>query len=964
MTTQPAGGQGPDHEAISAWLVTEIADQAGFAPDQVDVDEPLTSYGLGSREAVMLTGALEDWLGRSLSPTLAFEYPTVDALARHLAGTPDRAVGATETGTAGTAPAVATPVAVPVAVVGIGCRFPGARDADEFWQLLRDGVDAIREVPADRWDADRLYDGEPDTPGRMTTRWGGFVDDVGLFDAGFFGISQREAAGLDPQQRMLLEVTWDALESAGQATDRLARTQTGVFVGISTMDYSHLRVQRPDHTTRTDAYASTGNAHSIAANRLSYTLDLRGPSVAVDTACSSSLVALHLAAQSLGNGESDLALAGGVNVVLEPSVTMSFSRARMMAADGRCKAFDASADGYVRGEGCGVLVLRRLDDAVRDGDRIYGVVRGTAVNQDGRTAGLTAPSGAAQQTVVRTALARAGVEPDEIGLVEAHGTGTALGDPIEVNSLAAVLGRPSSVAPTCWISSVKTNIGHLEAAAGIAGVIKVLLSLDNDTIPRHLHLRTVNPLIELAGTRLAIPVEPQPWQRSSGPRLAGVSSFGFGGTNAHVVLAEAPALPPTAGTGEGAGSRPVSPQVLALSAHTRGALEQQVRDYLAVLEPAAADPAFADSAFWDLDVDEPAPLDPAGFADLCYTSGLLRAHHDHRLAVVAGRAEEAAAKLRAFLRGVTLPGLLAGRRIVSRSTGSAATAPADGPRPAPSPATGNTGDTGDTGDTGNTGNTGDTGDGSTTTSAKPSVASDRAAALDRLAARYVTGDRVDWAAVAGEGRRLVRLPRYPWQRQHHWFASGAGGPADARQPSDAPPPGDAPQPGNAGPQSARDPAPAGSRSRDPEVHPLLGREAALAPAAGVRIWEARLDLAGGRLAYLGEHRLHGTAVLPAAAYVEMALAAARTVLGAGPRRSEDHSEDRSEDKVPELEDVVLELEDMVLERPLELSPEDPRTVQTILTRASASEFGFQICSNALADDLGWLLHARGRVRRG
>ncbi len=345
--------------------------------------------------------------------------------------------------------------------------------------MLRSGGDAISEIPRDRWDVDALYDPHPGTPGKMSTRWGGFLKGVDLFDPHFFGISPREAAIMDPQQRLLLEIAWEALENAGQAPDRLAGSKTGVFVGIGTFDYSNVVVSYERHLQTLNAYAGTGNAHSLAANRISYLLDLRGPSMALDTACSSSLVAVHLACDSLRRGQSDLALAGGVNLILSPETTISFSHAHMMAADGCCKTFDARADGYVRGEGCGVAVLKRLSDALRDADHILALVGGSAINQDGRTAGIAAPNGLAQQETIRESLAQAGIEPYEVSYVETHGTGTSIGDPIEVEAIQRALGIAREAGPRCLLGSVKANIGHLENASGMAGLAKVIVCLQH-----------------------------------------------------------------------------------------------------------------------------------------------------------------------------------------------------------------------------------------------------------------------------------------------------------------------------------------------------------------------------------------------------------------------------------------------------------------------------------------------------
>src|SRR5437588_4655610 len=404
MSQKPTDNkQLPTAKAIHAWLVSQLSEVLGVEPQDMDIREPFTNYGLTSRDAVSLSGDLEDWLGRELSPTLAYEYPTIESLARHLAGEPDAWEMASNINRESEAE--------PIAIIGMGCRFPGAKDPEAFWRLLHDGIDAITEVPADRWDNNAFYDPNPGTPGKMNTRWGGFLEHVDLFDPHFFGISPREAARIDPQQRLLLEVTWEALEDAGQAPDKLAGSRTGVFIGIGGIDYSHLQLRYGDYPFDIDAYAGTGNAHSVAANRLSYLLDLRGPSLPVDTACSSSLVAIHLACQSLLSGESTLAVAGGVNLILTPGVTISFSHARMMAADGRCKTFDARADGYVRGEGCGVVILKRLSDALAASDDVRAIIRASAVNHDGRSAGLTVPNGAAQAALIRRALDQAGLSP-------------------------------------------------------------------------------------------------------------------------------------------------------------------------------------------------------------------------------------------------------------------------------------------------------------------------------------------------------------------------------------------------------------------------------------------------------------------------------------------------------------------------------------------------------------------------
>lgn len=511
----------------------------------------------------------------------------------------------------------------PIAIIGLACRFPGGvRDALSYWSLLRDGVDAIREIPRDRWDADAYYDPSLDAPGKMATRWGGFVDDIDQFDADFFGISPREAVTMDPQQRMLLEVAWEALEHAGQAADRLNGSPTGVFVGVSTNDYTQLQVKNGE-LSGIDAYFGTGGAtNSIVTGRLSYILDLRGPSVAVDTACSSSLVAIHLACQSLRSGECRMAFAGGVNTILLPELTIALSKARMLATDGRCKAFDAAGDGYVRAEGCGIVVLKRFSDALADGDRVLALVRGSAVNQDGRSSGLTAPNGPSQEAVMQAALAMAHTDPTLVDYVETHGTGTALGDPIEARALGAVYGRGRTEGRPLYIGSVKTQIGHLESASGVAGLIKVVLGMQHGEIPASLHFRTLNAHIAAERPPLEVVSRRRPWLSDGARRMAGVSSFGFGGTNAHIVVEEAPGF-------TGSDREPPRPaEVLALSAKTPEAL-RDLADRVAASLGEKAD----------------------RFPDICYSANTGRAHFDHRLALVAASSSEARGRLAACAEG-------------------------------------------------------------------------------------------------------------------------------------------------------------------------------------------------------------------------------------------------------------------------------------------------------------------------
>jgi acyl transferase domain-containing protein/acyl carrier protein len=587
---QPAG---PRYAAdIQAWLVSQIARQLDLAAGGIDVQQPFFDYGLTSREAVVLSGALSDWLGEPCSPTLAYDYPTIETLAHHLA--------CHEASSAMEPPASTGAAEIqgePIAVIGVGCRFPGAADPDAYWDLLDRGQDGVRTRPAGR------REGSPLPAREGTVPRAGLLEQIDRFDAAFFGIARREAASIDPQQRILLEVAWEALEHAGVAADGLAGTETGVFVGISSFDFAQLQMAGDQEL---EIYASTGSALSVAANRLSYVLDLRGPSIAIDTACSSSLVAVHQACRSLRSRECRLALAGGVNVLLNGTLTDVFSKSGMLAPDGKCKTFDARADGYVRGEGCGIVVLKRLSEASRHGDAVLAVIRGSAVNHDGRSSGLTAPNGPAQERVIRAALRDAGVSPARISYVETHGTGTSLGDPIEVRALRSVLmeGRPSG--RLCRLGAVKTNIGHLEAAAGIAGLIKVVLALRHGVIPRNLHFHSMNPGIALTDTPIRVATERVAWPADPDGRVASVSSFGFGGTNSHVVLEEAPAPADVA-------RFPAPPVLLVLSAKTEGALRELQGRYATMLE-----------ANRETDV-----------GDICYTACVGRSHFHHRSAVMA-----------------------------------------------------------------------------------------------------------------------------------------------------------------------------------------------------------------------------------------------------------------------------------------------------------------------------------------
>ncbi|MEU6371496.1 type I polyketide synthase, partial [Streptomyces sp. NPDC046931] len=503
-----------------------------------------------------------------------------------------------------------------IAITGMSCRFPSANGTAEFWRLLREGRDAITEVPPDRWDMAALYDPDPAAAGKLYTRYGGFVDGVDRFDPLFFGISPKEAARLDPQHRMLLEVTWEALEEAGYAPRTLRGSRTGVYVGIAENDYA--RLVEEAYGTRLEHYDATGTGFCFASGRISHVLGLQGPNMATDTGCSSSLVALHQAVSALRLGECDLALAGGVHLRLSPTTSLSLARTGALAPDGRCKTFDARADGFGRSEGCGIVVLKRLSDARRDGDTVLAVVRGSAVNHDGPAGGFTVPNQSAQISLIRDALDNAGVAPHEVSFVEAHGTGTALGDPIEVGALATVFGQsPHPV----LLGAVKSNIGHTEGAAGIAGVIKTVLALRHGEIPGNVHFTEPNPHVDWADLPFAVPTAPTAWPTTAaGARIAGVSSFGMSGTNAHIVLAAAPEDP---GPAEPSG-RPV--HVLALSGRTEAALTEATRRMAGFLADGAGG----------------APV-----ADVCFTANAGRDHFEHRLAVVAGSPGELADRLTA-----------------------------------------------------------------------------------------------------------------------------------------------------------------------------------------------------------------------------------------------------------------------------------------------------------------------------
>ncbi|WP_079178331.1 type I polyketide synthase [Streptomyces mangrovisoli] len=610
---------GPERaERVLTLVREEISRALGLrSAASVRPDQPLRDLGMDSVTAVELRNRIGRRVGVKLPATLLFDHPTADRVTAHLLAGPlataDRATPA-----AAPAPLTQVPSDEPIAVVATACRLPGGVDGPEaLWRLVAEGRDAIGPFPAGRWDVESLYDPDPDAPGKSYAREGGFLDDIESFDAGFFGITPKEAAAMDPQQRLLLETAWEALERAGTVPATLAGSTTGVYVGMFGSEY--LAGSRLDQL---DGYVGTGSAPSVASGRLAYALGLHGPALTVDTACSSSLVATHLAAQALRAGECDLALAGGVTLMVTPQTFVEFSRLRGLSPSGRCRSFSDDADGAVWAEGAGMVVLKRLGDAHRDGDEVLAVLRGTAVNQDGRSQGLSAPNGPAQVQVLRRALDLSGLRPEDIDFVEAHGTGTTLGDPIEAGALGEVFGGPRPHGRPLRLGSLKSNIGHTQAASGIAGLIKVIESLRHDTLPRTLHVATPSRHVDWADSGLELLQEAVDWSPGEGRvRRAGVSAFGISGTNAHVIVEEAPAPAPApapareapaaaraadAGAPEPAGhpaaseaARPAPPQpapgnrLFVLSGRSETALRGQAARLLAHLGDGAALPDVA-----------------------------------------------------------------------------------------------------------------------------------------------------------------------------------------------------------------------------------------------------------------------------------------------------------------------------------------------------------------------------------
>ncbi|MEU1123078.1 type I polyketide synthase [Streptomyces sp. NPDC005899] len=604
---------------VVALVTGEAAALLGLPAEDVRPGTALRDQGFDSLMVVELRNRLSARTRVALPMVLAFDYPTPQAIATLLLTHADARYEAPEASTAAAA-VPGRPDDDPVAIVSMACRLPDGIDTPEaFWELLVDGREASSPFPRrwDGWDLSTLEDAERDATGRRFERKGGFVRDVEDFDAAFFGLSPREALSLDPQQRLVLEVVWEALERAALPAASLEGSNTGVYLGAMSSDYD---VARRWDVGSSDGYKITGNGSSLISGRVSYTLGLSGPALTIDTACSSSLVALRLACEALSSGECDLALAGGVTVMSTPQIFVEFSRLNGLAADGRCKSFADDADGTSWAEGCGVLVLKRLSDARRDGDRVLALVRGTAMNQDGRSQGLTAPNGLAQQRVLRGALADGGLSPADIDVVEAHATGTVLGDPVEAGALAAVFsGR---VRPL-HLGSAKSNIGHAQAASGVIGVIKMVMALQHEWLPRTLHAEKPSTRIDWAGGELELLRQPRQWPRTRRVRRAGISSFGISGTNTHVIIEEAPATP----VADRPGDDLVHP--LVISGTDAAALRAQARHWAA----------------W-LDARPSAPM-----RDIAYTSAVGRTHFDARAVVFAGNARDAAEALRAVEPG-------------------------------------------------------------------------------------------------------------------------------------------------------------------------------------------------------------------------------------------------------------------------------------------------------------------------
>jgi len=817
---------------LEDYLAAELGGVLGMAPEEIDRETNFMELGFDSLMAVKLQGSLADASGVRLEPTLLFEHPSIRELAQALAAEHpeelDRMLGGAqadapaatpepEIEVAGPVPVPATPATVTIptgsadaasedrgngsawaragrtgreiAVVGLACRFPGATTPEAFWELIRGGADAIREVPPERWDWRESFDPTGRRAGTTRSRWGGFLDQVDEFDPGFFGLSPREAKFMDPQQRLFLEVVWEALERAGYRPAQLAEGRTGVFVGIAASDYG--RVAR-EGGAGLDPHMGSGSVLSMVPNRVSYLFDWKGPSMAVDTACSSSLVALDLACRSLRDGEAEMAVVGGSNLILTPDATVVFSQAGMLSGQGRCMTFDDRADGYVRGEGVAALLLEPLDRALSRGDDVWAVIRDVVVNHDGHSkASLTAPNPKAQRDLLLEAFRRAEVSPDSLGLIEAHGTGTSMGDPIEIRGLTEAFRHHTDRSAFCAIGSAKSNVGHLEPAAGMAGLVKAILALRHRELPPTLHLETPNRKISFEETPFYVADRLRSWPSGDAPRRAGVSSFGFGGVNAHAVLEEAPAAPTAPGSGPNGAGRPV--HLFKLSARSPEALRRLAGSHVEHL---------------DRRPDQ-------ALADLCFTSTVGRCDFEHRAAFVVARREDLRHRLARLATGEShtvsgtkdLYGML---RDLAPAGAALLRAWCSGDLWSDSlePALTREGVFG------------------------PAAAESAILApelwnpvLDTLAALYVHGVTVDWDGVErGFHRRKVSLPTYPFERRSCWVGErgpvtreGAGGEAPGEVPAPEPEPTPSPSPD---PSGASDPAGAAS----PEGHPISREE--------------------------------------------------------------------------------------------------------------------------------------------
>ncbi|NEQ95844.1 MAG: hypothetical protein F6K30_03780, partial [Cyanothece sp. SIO2G6] len=797
----------------------------------------------------------------------------------------------------------------PIAIIGIGCRFPGgANSPADFWQLLANGVDAITPIPSDRWNVDAYYDGDRRTPGKMYTRQGGFIDHPYGFDAHFFGIAPKEARSLDPQQRLLLELSWEALEEAGIVPETLVGSPTGVFVGISSNDYSQQLLNRP--ASEIDAYLATGNSHSTAAGRLSFTLGLSGPSLALDTACSSSLVSVHIACQQLRDRACNLALAGGVNRILTPEFTINFAKAQMLAEDGRCKTFDASADGFARSEGGGMIVLKRLSDAIADGDEIWAVVRGSAINHDGRSSGLTVPNGPSQQRVIQQALTNSGLEPADISYVEAHGTGTSLGDPIELHALGQVFGNSHATENPLQVGSVKTNVGHLEAGAGIAGIIKLALALRHRQIPPHLHFHNPNPNVAWKGLPLAIPTELAPWSLSEEhdpkSRIAGVSSFGFSGTNAHVILGEFVHSPEP-----GIFEEPQIPDheqldehLLVLSAKTPQALRDMAERYLSHIQSRPN----------------------LSLGDLCFSAAQGRSHFDYRLAIATPGLSQCCDQLQAFIEQFDTSGFDPENIELDDTDGDPLLDTQSerlhkhlnhplnplnvfyGQRyPALIDLSDDLTSIILLSDTAKA----DDSDGSTAkveaeAAANHPSSQEEYVSITQAAAAYTVGLEIDWESLypKANNHQRVSLPTYPFQRQQYKVASPSFPPSPPNPKSKVPNP----------PSTIH--------------HPLLGLPLHVSRTQS-RYFEAEISLKADTQ-FLRDHQIAGSIIFPGVGYIEMMLAAAMTQHNAKSGLAQNQFNSNKHKSSHTTLSEPIQLSNLEFQQPLQLSDEVTTIVQTVI----------------------------------